>query len=230
MTLLHLFSLNKKKKMKFLGWGSFFFLCLTFIIFVSSNMAHSHPIPQNDLSTRVIQTRLKKQHLRAPIGIIVASDRLRPESGLIAEGLLEKEGYPIEKVLTVKNLEIENALKEMLQDSSIQVILCIGGTGISPHDVTIEAVNAVIQKPLPGFGELFRYLTYTRFKSMISQIGLLSLDTRAIAGLRGNVLIFAIPGSPNATTLALKEIIIPELPFLLGQLKKNDRCYDSPTE
>ena len=208
----------------FLIFSLFLFLPLTNPVFAENSPAPVHQLPE-----KFIQSRLdakKNWTSRGRIAIITASDTLRAESGLIAAGLLKTNGYNVKSVVTVKNLDLELTLKQILTDPSINVILCIGGTGISPHDVTVEVVNQIIQKALPGFGELFRSLTYEKTKSLIPQVGLLSLDTRATAGVYKNVLIFAIPGAPHATTLAIEEIIIPGLPTLLRQLSKNDILHN----
>ncbi len=217
------FTLNQKKFLTSL----FFIFSLLFIFSNKSSVyGENFPDPAYELSQKIIQNRSaakKNWTSRATIGIITASDSLRAESGLIAAGLLKTNGYKVKNIMTVKNLDLEAALKQMLTDSSINVIICIGGTGITPHDVSIEAVNQFIQQPLPGFGELFRHLTYEKTKSLSSQIGLLSLDTRATAGVYNGVLIFAVPGSPHATTLAVEDIIIPGVPNLLRQLSSNEK-------
>jgi len=124
-------------------------------------------------------------------------------------------------VISINNFDIEEALKNMLTNPNVNIIICIGGTGISKTDITIEVVKSVLQKELDGFGELFRYFTHKKWKHLIKDIGILSIDTRATAGVVNNKIIFAIPGSPDATELAIKEIIIQAIPTLLGQLKKD---------
>ena len=222
MTSSSFFMLKQKQFLTSL----FFIFSLLFIFSNKSPVyGENFPAPAHELSQKIIQNSLdakKNQTPRATIGIITASDSMRAESGLIAAGLLKTSGFKVKRVLTVKNLDLETTLKQMLTDSSINVILCIGGTGITPHYVSIEAVNKFIQQSLPGFGELFRHLTYEKTKSLISQIGLLSLNTRATAGVYNGVLIFAIPGSPHATTLAVEDIIIPGVPQLLAQLSSNE--------
>jgi len=91
------------------------------------------------------------------------------------------------------------------------VVLVTGGTGVSPRDVTPEALAALGARPLPGFGELFRALSY-------AEIGSAALLSRAMAGTLGRALVFALPGSPGACRLALHRLILPELPHLVAQL------------
>lgn len=83
-----------------------------------------------------------------------------------------------------------------------------GGTGISPRDRTPEAVKPLLDIELPGFGELFRMLSY-------AEIGAATMLSRALAGRRSGVLIFCLPGSQAAVRLAVDKILVPELPHLV---------------
>jgi len=89
-----------------------------------------------------------------------------------------------------------------------QVIITNGGTGIAGRDVTIPIVEDLIQKPMPGFGELFRMLSY-------AEVGPAAMLSRAVAGLAGDTLIFALPGSLNAVRTAWEKLLRPELPHLV---------------
>ena len=88
-----------------------------------------------------------------------------------------------------------------------------GGTGIAPRDTTYDAIASLLEKTLPGFGELFRYLSY-------QDIGSRAIASRAIAGVYQGKLIFSLPGSTNAVQLAMEKLILPELTHLVGQLRK----------
>jgi len=92
-------------------------------------------------------------------------------------------------------------------------IILTGGTGITRDDCTIEAVEPLLEKHLDGFGELFRIKSY-------EEVGTRVVLSRAIAGTIGTSIIFCIPGSPNAATLATREIIIPEIKHLLTHANK----------
>ncbi len=87
-----------------------------------------------------------------------------------------------------------------------------GGTGIAPRDTTYDALAMLLEKTLPGFGELFRYLSY-------QEIGSRAMASRAIAGVYQQTLIFSLPGSSNAVKLALDALIMPELNHLIKQLR-----------
>lgn len=111
--------------------------------------------------------------------------------------------------------QIQNALNAIADRQSVQAILLTGGTGIAPRDVTYEAIAGLLEKELPGFGELFRMLSY-------EQVGSRAMASRAIAGVYRQRLIFALPGSLNAIALALEKLILPELIHLT-------RLLQSPT-
>ncbi len=106
--------------------------------------------------------------------------------------------------------EIEGQLLAWLASPEIEVILTTGGTGISRRDTTIEVVGRLLDKRLDGFGELFRMLSW-------EEIGSPAMLSRAVAGLIGETFVFSMPGSPNAVSLALERLILPELPHLLWE-------------
>src|SRR4051794_164402 len=95
----------------------------------------------------------------------------------------------------------------------LDAVLVTGGTGISPRDQTYETVSALLSKPLPGYGELFRMLSY-------AEIGPAALLSRAVGGLMGALVILVMPGSRAAVELALAKIILPELPHIVREARK----------
>ena len=141
-------------------------------------------------------------------------ERAEDASGKLIWGMVHVKGSTIVNYnLVPDNLEmIRDAFKKDLY-SEADVIISSGGTGLSPNDVTIEAVNPFIEKEMPGFGELFR------LKS-IDQVGNSIMLTRAIAGVARGKVIFCLPGSPNAVKLAL-ELILPEMGHILKHIKGN---------
>ncbi|MDC3417852.1 MogA/MoaB family molybdenum cofactor biosynthesis protein [Aquibacillus salsiterrae] len=152
--------------------------------------------------------------------IITVSDTRNKEtdkSGQLIQAMLKDTGHivldywisPDEQVL------IEDCLKKALVNPKIDAIIINGGTGIAKRDVTIESVEPFFDKELPGFGEIFRYLSYTK------DIGSASIMSRATAGIANNTAIFSIPGSSGAVKLALQELIIPELGHIIMELKKD---------
>ncbi len=139
-------------------------------------------------------------------------ERAEDVSGKLIWGMLQVKGSRIVNYeLIPDNMEmIRDAFKKNLY-SEADVIISSGGTGLSPADVTIEAVTPFIEKEMPGFGELFR------LKS-IEQVGNSIMLTRAIAGVAREKVIFCLPGSPNAVKLAL-ELILPEIGHILKHVK-----------
>lgn len=95
----------------------------------------------------------------------------------------------------------------------IDAILMTGGTGISSRDMTYETVSALLTKPLPGYGEIFRMLSY-------QEIGPAAILSRAVGGLLGTKVLLTMPGSPAAVKLVMERIIIPQLPHLLREARR----------
>jgi len=147
--------------------------------------------------------------------IITISDTRTPEndtSGLAIRTALAANGHAIAHYAIVKDEPAEIvALVRQLEQSGCQVILTNGGTGIARRDSTFEAIDALLDKRLPGFGELFRMLSY-------ADIGPAAMLSRATAGTVGGTLIFCMPGSTGAVQLALDKLIIPQLPHLIWEV------------
>lgn len=104
-------------------------------------------------------------------------------------------------------------LESLRGRDDVDVILLTGGTGISSRDQTYETVTALLDKPLPGYGELFRQLSY-------QEIGPAAILSRAVGGLLGRKVLFTMPGSPAAVRLAMEKIITPQIPHLLREAKR----------
>jgi len=150
--------------------------------------------------------------------VITCSDTRTPEtdrSGQRIMQLLQDAGHRTVAYHILKD-EPEQIVFRIGQDTAnaeIQAIIINGGTGISRRDSTFEAVDALLEKRLDGFGEIFRYLTY-------QEIGSPAIMSRATAGIVKNRVVFSIPGSENAVRLAMEFLILPELPHLIQQLTK----------
>ena len=97
-----------------------------------------------------------------------------------------------------------------------EVILLTGGTGISNRDTTYEAVSSLLEKTLPGFGEIFRTLSF-------EEVGPAAMLSRATAGTHRGRLFFSMPGSPNAVRLAMERLIVPELRHLVWELVRHTK-------
>lgn len=128
------------------------------------------------------------------------------KSGALVAETLAKAGHDIVARRIVKDdiEEIRRAFESWRGTESPQVVVVTGGTGITSRDVTVEALTPLVTKQIPGFGELFRWLSY-------EEIGASTIQSRAFAGLSGAILLFALPGSTGAVRLALDRIIVPQL-------------------
>ncbi|MBJ7887048.1 MogA/MoaB family molybdenum cofactor biosynthesis protein [Bacillaceae bacterium HSR45] len=155
------------------------------------------------------------------VAVLTVSDTRNYETdkgGQLIQTLLKDENINIkrENYQIVKDDQeaIHSQLQTWLQQKNIDVIITTGGTGIAQRDVTIEVVRPLLDKEIEGFGELFRYLSYTE------DVGTRSLLSRAVAGKHDEVLIFALPGSTGAIKLAINKLIKPELNHLIHELTK----------
>ncbi len=150
--------------------------------------------------------------------VITCSDTRTPEtdtSGQLIQTLLKGQGHRIAAYHLVKDepAEIKGRIAEGTANEAVQAIIINGGTGISRRDSTFEAVDAMLEKRLEGFGEVFRYLTY-------QEIGSPAIMSRATAGIIGGRILFSTPGSENAVRLAMEKLILPELGHLVKELTK----------
>jgi len=135
--------------------------------------------------------------------------------GQLAGELLQKAGHQlVDRAIVRDDVEqIRGKVNALLQGGSAQVIILTGGTGLSARDQTVEALRPLMTREIPGFGELFRMLSF-------QEIGAAAMLSRAFAGVMGKVAIFALPGSPAAVQLALEKLILPELGHLLAEIGK----------
>ncbi len=97
-----------------------------------------------------------------------------------------------------------------------EVIIVTGGSGIGARDVSVEALQPLLTKEMPGFGEVFRVLSY-------AEIGAAAMLSRAFAGVVGRTILFVLPGSPNAIRLAMEKLILPELGHLVREVRPERR-------
>ncbi|MGG6294211.1 MogA/MoaB family molybdenum cofactor biosynthesis protein [Leptolyngbya sp. AN02str] len=134
-------------------------------------------------------------------------------SGQLIQHLLETAGHCIAayRILPDEAAAIAAQVRQWGTDSAIEVVILNGGTGIAPRDTTYDAIEALLDKEISGFGELFRWLSY-------QEIGSRAMASRAIAGVHQGTLVFSLPGSSNAVQLALESLILPELVHLVRQL------------
>lgn len=146
-----------------------------------------------------------------PIGIaiLVVSDTRTlddDKSGALLEERVKSAGHRAVSRAIVRDdrAEIERALRALIDREDVQVVIATGGTGITGRDVTPEAFEALYEKSIPGFGELFRFLSY-------ESIGTSTIQSRATAGIANGTLLFALPGSTGACRDAWDKILATQL-------------------
>jgi len=137
------------------------------------------------------------------------------KSGALIVELAEAAGHRVVKreILPDDPEPMTEFIWSAIGDKKADAVLITGGTGVSPRDQTYETVSALLTKPLPGYGELFRMLSY-------DQIGPACILSRAVGGLVGRSAVLVMPGSRAAVELAMTKIIIPELPHLIREARK----------
>ncbi len=151
--------------------------------------------------------------------VITVSDtrtRATDTSGRLTIDLLQAAGHRIGlyEIIPDEPDRIQAQLDLALaSDSSIQAIVFNGGTGISVRDTTYDAISQKLTKTLPGFGEIFRFLSY-------QEIGSRAIASRAVAGTYQHLLVFSLPGSSRAVRLGMDKLILPELVHLVTQNQK----------
>jgi molybdopterin adenylyltransferase len=136
-------------------------------------------------------------------------------SGATIKRLLVEHGHQIAYygVLRDEPALLDVLLRELLARDDVDCVLTNGGTGVSRRDMTVGVVERAIEQPLPGFGELFRMLSY-------EQIGSGAMLSRAVGGIARGKLSFAMPGSTKAVELAMTKLVLPEIRHLLFELRK----------
>ncbi|MEA5463237.1 MogA/MoaB family molybdenum cofactor biosynthesis protein [Leptothoe sp. PORK10 BA2] len=153
--------------------------------------------------------------LSATCGVITVSDTRTVESdqsGQLIKSKLRGAGHRLEAYRLVKDEPEQIASLVQRLTPTVDVIICNGGTGIAPRDTTYDAIATLLEKEIPGFGEIFRQLSY-------AEIGSRAMASRATAGVYQSTLIFLLPGSSNGVTLAMDALILPELHHLVRQIK-----------
>ena len=156
--------------------------------------------------------------IAARCAVVTVSDTRTEEtdkSGRRLRGLLEDDGHSVAHYQVVRDdeAEIGSLLDDLLARSGVDAVLATGGTGVSRRDRTIDTVERRLGQALPGFGELFRMLSW-------DQIGSGAMLSRAVAGVANGKPVFAMPGSTAAVELAMTKLILPEIRHLLYELRK----------
>ncbi len=147
-------------------------------------------------------------------GLLKRGEDVREEDSERIRSMAEAEGYIFKGRSIVPNdpFAIKQEIERVINDVRPDVIITTGGTGLSDKDVTVEVVDELFEKKIPGFGELLRLLSY-------GEIGSAAMLTRATAGVYKKTVIFSIPGSPHAVELALRKLILPEARHVVAHVR-----------
>ena len=153
-----------------------------------------------------------------PTAVVTVSDTRTLETdsgGALAEELLRGGGHAVVERRIARDTprEIEAAVRELLARDDVRALVLTGGTGVAPRDVTPDTVEPFLERVVPGFGELFRMLSY-------EDLGSAALLSRSLAGLVKGRVVFVIPGSRGAVRLAMEKLILPELGHLAAEAVK----------
>ena len=133
-------------------------------------------------------------------------EQVKDVSGDLIESLLKNAEHAVSfrKLISDDKIMIEKGMRNVLVSVDVDAVVFCGGTGIAPSDITIETVSPFLEKVLPGFGEIFRRLSY-------DEIGSAALMSRAVAGVAKGKAFFCLPGSPDAVRLCFEKLILPEV-------------------
>ncbi len=147
--------------------------------------------------------------------VITVSDTRTPETdtgGQLLCDLLSAAGFRVvaRDIVPDESARMRALLERFRDDAEVAAVLLTGGTGVSSRDQTFETVSSLLTKSLPGYGELFRSLSY-------AEIGAAAMLSRAIGGLMERTVVLTMPGSPAAVRLAVEKLIVPELRHLVRE-------------
>jgi molybdenum cofactor biosynthesis protein B len=150
-----------------------------------------------------------KTFQRLPVAVLTISNRHNSStdsSGDLLCQMLSEAGHQlVHRAIVPSNLyQIRAAVSALICEPDCQVILINGGTGFSPDNHTVPALRALFDHEVPGFGEIFRQLSF-------ATIGSAALQSNAVAGIANHKLLVAMPGSPNACELAMQALVLPQL-------------------
>lgn len=153
-----------------------------------------------------------------PTAVVTVSDTRTLETdtgGALVVDFLEAAGHLVtnREIVADEPEAIRAAVSQALARADTRAVILTGGTGVAPRDVTPESVEPLLDRVIPGFGELFRALSF-------EEIGSAALLSRAMAGVACERVVFALPGSRGAVRLAMEKLILPELGHLAAEAQK----------
>jgi len=140
------------------------------------------------------------------------------------QGCFEAEGHEVRERRLVRDdyAAIRTAVRGLVARQDIDVVCTTGGTGVTVDDVSPEATASLFERELPGFGELFRSLSW-------DEVGTRAMASRATAGIAVDTPVFCLPGSKSACETACEELIVPEAPHLAGLATRHRAGTDEST-
>jgi molybdopterin adenylyltransferase len=180
--------------------------------------SRSEPKASEDLPSSPHHHHRREARQAVPTWIITVSDTRTPETdsgGALLAELLDRAGHPVvgRTIARDEPAEIAAALDAALARAGVAAVLLTGGTGVAPRDRTPEAIEPRLERVIPGFGELFRALSY-------QEIGSAALLSRALGGIAAGRVVLALPGSRAAIALAMEKLVLPELGHLAAEAVK----------
>jgi len=151
----------------------------------------------------------RREFIPVQVGVLTVSDTRTladDRSGQVAVELLEGAGHRVvaREIVRDEIEAIRALLRGWIADPQVDVIVTTGGTGVTARDVTPEAVAPLVSKPIPGFGELFRWISF-------QEIGTSTVQSRCEAALCDTTYLFVLPGSPGAVRTAMEKILLSQL-------------------
>ena len=157
---------------------------------------------------------MDREFIGINVAVLTVSDTRTLEtdtSGQLIVDRLTEVGHVVaaRAIVIDSELQIRAQLAQWIADPGIDVVIATGGTGVTPRDVTPEALAPLVTKAIPGFGELFRWLSYEEIKTS-------TIQSRAEAALCGQTYVFLLPGSTGGVRTGLEKIIIPQLDHRLS--------------
>lgn len=178
-------------------------------------MSDAPATPEGTAAHRAESNRLGALHC-AVLTVSDSRSAATDESGPLARRLLEAAGHHIvlHDLLPNDEARVRALVASWLERGDLHAIIITGGTGLGSKDRTVEAVTPLFEKEIPGFGELFRYLSFAE------QIGTTAILSRAVAGSAKGAVVVSLPGSAKAVELAVSRILVPELRHLLREIRR----------
>lgn len=151
----------------------------------------------------------EREFIPVHVAVLTVSDTRTLETDTsgktVADRLTGAGHVVVDRAIVADDREaIREQIETWVLDPAVDVVIATGGTGVTPRDVTPEAMAPLVSKPIPGFGELFRHISF-------AEIGTSTIQSRAEAALCGQTLVFLLPGSTGACRTAMDQILLPQL-------------------